>query len=200
MNRFFETSFLTWEITSGKNLRFVEDTFEHLNYLEDNERDTWKHTETSDYYFQQRPIGGERPFSLLNLNISTAEFISILSDYGLASEEKIVFVEDNGMEQHREQIQNTGCFSNSSYAIFFSSENNIVKFIWLDYEDRISLEHDRLAIGNLLTYFGENYSFVLIDWYDKLVIDLSNKEATIQYLNDTADDNEAFFQRIKDNK
>ncbi len=200
MNRFFESSYLTWEITARENLKFIREAFEHLDYLEENEINTWKHTETSDYYFKQRPVGGERPFPLSNLNIPDTELISALSAYGLRSEEKNVFVEDGDTEAYRQQIHSAGCYSNASYAIFFSLENNIVKYTWFNYEDRISLESDRLAVGNLLHYLGEKYSFVLIDWYDKLVIDLSDKDATIKYLDDTAANNDAFFQSIKDNK
>lgn len=190
MNSFYESSYLTWELTSNKNLKFISDTFQHLEYLQENDRNTWKNAETSDYFFQQRPIGGDRPFLVLDLNISTTEFISILLRHNLVSEEEKIFVHDQQMEEYHEQIHKASCFSNPSYAIFFSSENNIVTHIWFDYEDDFSIENDRLAISRLLNELGEKYSFVLIDWYDKQVIDLSNQEMIIQYLNDTADQND----------
>lgn len=184
MNRYFESSYLTWEITSNKNLRFILDAFGHIDYLEENERNTWKHTETSDYYFEQRPIGGDRPFSILDLHILNTGFISDLLSHGLVSEEENLFVEDGQMEKYRQHIRNAGCFSNSSYAIFFSSKDHLVKDIWFNYEDHLSLESDRLAISGLLNHLGEKYSFVLIDWYEKMVVDLSNKETILRYLND----------------
>lgn len=200
MNRFFESSYLTWEIIPAGNLKFITDTFDRLKYLEDNEVNTWKHTETSDYFFQQRPIGQERPFPLAYLNISANELTAIFLEHGLVVEENIIFVEDIEMRKYSRQIQNANCFSNLSYAVFFNSENNTVKYIWFDYDDRLSEESDRLNTGKLLNLLGGKYSFILVDWYEKLVIDLSDKKAVIKYLDDTAESNKLFFQKISGNK
>ena len=186
MNQYFESCYLTWEITSKENLKFILGTFAHLDYLEENEVNTWKYSETSDYYFQQRPIGGHRPYSISGLNIPNTELISILLNYGLIPGENNSFVADQSMDKYRQQIQNANCFSNSSYAIFFSSENNIVEYIWFNYEDHLSLEKDRFDISQLLNHLGDKYSFVLIDWYDKVIIDLLNIESIRKYLDDTA--------------
>jgi hypothetical protein len=185
MNTYFESSYLTWELTPTKNREFILDRFKHLEYLEENEVNTWKHSETSDYYFQQRPIGGDWPFPVSDLNISITEFISILLSHGLASTEKNTWTEDQHMDEYRQHIQHAACFSNSSYAIFFSSENNLVKYIWFDYDDHASIESDRLVITQLLNHLGESYSLTFIDWYEKRVIDLTSKETIIQYLDDT---------------
>lgn len=182
MNSYFESSYLTWELTPIKNLEFIVDAFKQLEYLEENEVNTWKHRETSDYYFQQRPIGGDRPFPVSELNISTTEFTSILLSHGLASTEKKTWVEDQNMDEYRHHIQHAACFSNSSYTIFFRSEKGIVTYIWFDYDDHESIKSDRFDISQLLNTLGESYSLTLIDWYEKRVIDLSNKEMIIQYL------------------
>lgn len=186
MNNYYESSYLTWELTSNKNLEFITAVFEHLEYLEENEVNTWKHAETSDYYFQQRPIGGDRPFPILDATLLATDLQAILSSHGLAPEGEIVFVKDQQMDNYRHQIQEASCFSNASYAIFFSSENNIVKRIWFDYDEGHSVESNRLAMAGLLHHLGEKYALVLVDWYEKRAIDLSNKEATLQYLKDTS--------------
>jgi hypothetical protein len=186
MNKYFESSYLAFEITSSKNLDFVLEVFEHLRYLEENDNNTWKHRDTSGYYFNQRPIGGDRPFSILNLHILNTDLTTTLLNHGTVSGETNVFIEDQSMDEYRQHIESASCFCNSSYAIFFNSENNIVKYIWLDYNEDLSIENDISAISKLLNQLGEKYSLILIDWYKKIIIDLSVKENTLQYLIDTA--------------
>lgn len=186
MKNYFESSYLAYELTSCENSEFISGVFEHLEYLEENDTNTWKNADTSDYFFNQRPIGGGRPFSISDLNISKTDLISILLNHDLVSEENIDFIDDQQMEEYQQQMRDANCFSNSSYAIFFSAANNVVEYIWLDYEEDFSMESDRLAICQLLNYLGEKYSLCLIDWYSKKVIDLSSKEMVTQYLNDIA--------------
>lgn len=182
MNKFFESNYLIFGITTKKNRQLILDALEHLKYLEENDNNTWKYRDTSDYYFTQRPIGGDRSFSILNLNISNSELTEAFLNHGLVYRENNIYVEDQRMDDYRQNIEDASCFGNSSYAIFFSSENGIVKYIWLDYDDDLSNENDRFAISQLLNYLGEKYSFILIDWYEKLIVDLSIKEIIIQYL------------------
>jgi hypothetical protein len=186
MKKYFESSYLTFELTSNKNLKFVMERFEHIHYLEENDVYTFKNHETSDYYFQQRPIGGERPFPVMNLKILDKDLISILLSHDLVSKKVNDFVEDQNMDEYRSQIQNAICYYNSSYSIFFSLEYNIVKYIWFDYDDNLSIESDRLAILKLLSYLAEKYALILIDWYEKKIVDIKKKEIILQYLNNTA--------------
>ncbi len=186
MNKYFESSYLAFEITSSKNLGFVLEAFEQLRYLEENDNNTWKYRDTSDYYFNQRPIGGDRPFSILNVPILYTDLTATLLNHGIVPGETNVFVGDQHMDKYRQHIENASCFSNSSYAIFFHSENDIVKYMWLDYNEDLSIENDRFAISKLLNHLGEKYALILIDWYKKIIIDLSVKENTMQYLIDTA--------------
>lgn len=199
MNRYFESSYLTMEIIPGKNLEFISGEFSHLEYLEEDEGNAWKHADTSHYYFVQRPIGGARPFPILDLNILNAELQSILLSHGLSREQNgLPYVADQFMDPYRQEIQDADRFSNESYAILFSSENNIVKHIWLDHDDYLSTESDRNAIGRLLNCLGEKYSFILIDWYEKHIVDLSNKETILQFLNDTANNSSWIDNLSKD--
>ncbi|UUC44818.1 hypothetical protein [Flavobacterium cerinum] len=182
MDYYFESSYLTQEITSGKNRDFVLDVFDHLNDLEENDINTWKHSETSDYYFQQRPIGGNRPFSILDLNITNTDLKEFLLNQGLIPSEKKEFVEDQQMDDYRQNIGNADCFSNTSYAVFFSSVNDSVDYIWFDYKDDFSTESDRLAVSAILNELGQKYAFILIDWYERNIIDLSDQKRINQYL------------------
>lgn len=183
MDYYFESSYLTQEITSGKNRDFVLEVFNHLNDLEENDINTWKHSETSDYYFQQRPIGGNRPFPVSDLNLTNEDLKAILLSHGFVAEENKAFTEDQQMDQYRENIRNANCFSNASFAVFFSSVDNRVDDIWLDYKEDYSNEGDRLALVKLLHHLGQKYAFILIDWYGKNVLDISDKVMINQYLN-----------------
>lgn len=183
MDHHFESSYLTWEITSGANLEFITTTFKHITDLENDEVNTWKHTETSAYFFQQRPIGGSRPVPVSTLNISVADFAATLIHFGLVSEEKKAFVTDRQMDQYRQTIQSALCFSNRSYAIFCSPENDIVNCIWLDYDDHLAVENDTASIAHLLYHLGKNHSLILVDWYQKSTLDLSDQESIHDYLN-----------------
>lgn len=182
MDHYFESSYLTWEITSVANLEFITATFKHLTDLEDNEVNTWKHTETSDYFFQQRPIGGSRPFPVSALHISIADFVATLIQFGLGSEEKNAFVTDQQMDQYRQNIQGALCFSNASYAIFCCPKKDIVDSIWLDYDDHLALENDTASIAQLLYQLGKKYSLILVDWYEKSTVDLSDQAEILYYL------------------
>ncbi len=186
MDSYYESSYLTWEIVSKSNLKFLQQTVDHLKHLEENDINTWKYADTSDYYFNKRPIGGKRPFPTTSLNITADEATSILLRHGLVQDSKRKFVNDPGMEDYRDEMQESVSFSNQSYAVFYTSENGIVKHIWLDSEDYISVPEDRKAISALLHYLGEKYELILIDWYREYIIDLSDKEKIIQILNDIA--------------
>ena len=186
MNRFFESSYLSWEILPAANADFIKETFSHLIYLEENERDTWKYADTVDYYFNQRPVGGERPTPLSGMLITYEAFKNDLSRYGLVSTTPTEFVPDHSLDPYRILIRTAGCYSNDSYALFFDIQYGILQQLWFDYEDHISLEDDRQQMIDLLYTLGNRYSLVLVDWYEKRIIDLRDKDIILKYLQDVA--------------
>jgi hypothetical protein len=188
MQRFFESNYLVFEITSNENTQFILDSIRELRYLEDNENNTWKHAETGGYYFDQRPIGGERPFPLVDRHISVAETSDLLVSVGLGQTNVEHLIHDGSVEAYRTTIHGATCYSNSSYAVFFTSVNNRVERLWLDMNDDASHERDRIAVANFLNHVGAKYALILVDWYKTSIVDLSSKAAIEAYMLEAARD------------
>jgi hypothetical protein len=186
MFRSFESSYLAIELTSSKNAAFISDALEHLKYLEENEVNTWKNSETSWYYLNQLPVGGERPFPVLSLRIPTTQLAATLIGHAFAYQKVEDHVEDQQMDDYRFEIHQASCYWNASYALFFTSMDQVVKHIWLVMNEDTSAESDRRAIADVLHYLGEKYALLLVDWYKPAVVDLSNKATLERYLLDDA--------------
>jgi hypothetical protein len=184
MNRYFESSYLVTEILPKDNIDFIQKEIAHLKYLLKNDVNTWKHSETSDYYFNQRPIGDIRPFPFRGLNILTEDLKLILSKFNLILDGSREFVPDQSMEDYIPIIHQSTSYSSESFAIFYRSDNEYVTDLWFDYNDSLCVKDEKLVICDLLHFIGQKHSLILVNWYKEYIFDLSDKAQIWQFLNE----------------
>lgn len=182
MIRIFEDQFLALEFTAIGNREFVAQCIVELTDLEEDEGNSWEMIPESVRYFRERPIGGERPMAITNLKIKTADFIGALSQYGFRQNSEIEFVGDIDFLIYRPTIRAAHCYVYHRCAIFVYSEGTYLQELWLYdlYPAAMSAANESNVI-DCLHFIGTHFPILLVDWYEKMIVDLSRKEEVNTY-------------------
>ncbi|HRB70953.1 MAG TPA: hypothetical protein PK776_03805 [Flavobacterium sp.] len=180
---FYEDSFLCYEFTSVSNVPFINAAFSHLSALEDDECNSWESIPESQQYFNTRPIGGNRPVPTSDLAITVSDLTTKLINYGFIPCDQPDFVKNSAFQSYRNSIQKARCFVYHNWAVFFYAENDTITLLWFDsFDSDTEIATDNSGITDLLYAIGVNYKMVLIDWYKKQIIDVTQKDIIADYL------------------
>ncbi|MEO4004954.1 hypothetical protein [Flavobacterium sp. CAU 1735] len=180
---FHEDSFLCYEFTSVNNVRFINEAFTLLTALEDEERNSWEMVPESEQYFTTRPIGGNRPVPTFDLAIMISDLTTKLISHGFIPLAEPDFVKNSTFRSYRSIIQNASCFVYHNFAIFLYAENDRITYLWFDsFASEIEMTTDNSGIINFLYAIGVDLQMVLVDWYEKRIIDLTQKDVIADYL------------------
>lgn len=179
--KFFEATFLCHELTHAKNIDFIKQAIDHLEGLEEEEIYSWEMIPDSEKYFRSRPIGGERPFPTSSLAIDTGGFIKELSTFNFRQNDQAEFVTDVVFKDYRNIIKNAACLSDLCYAIFLYSRNKRIEYLWFDkVED--ATDESKHNTSKMLYHLGNSFEMVLVDWYEKEIINLNSLEEIEKFL------------------
>ncbi len=180
---FYEDSFLCYEFTSINNVRFINEAFTLLTALEDDERNSWEMVPESEQYFTTRPIGGNRPVPAFDLAITITDLTTKLINHGFIPLAQPDFVKNSPFKPYRNLIQKASCFTYHNFAIFLYAENDCITYLWFDsFDAEIEMTTDNSGIIDFLYAIGIDLQMVLVDWYEKRIIDLTQKDVIADYL------------------
>jgi len=180
---FYEDSFLCYEFTSVNNVSFINEAFTLLTALEDDERNSWESIPESQRYFTSRPIGGSRPVLTSDLGITESDVTEKLINYGFTPYAEPDFVKTSTFQSYREIIQNASCFVYRNFAIFLYAEKERLTYLWFDsFDADTEMTADNSGVIDFLYTTGIDQQMVLVDWYEKRIVDLTEKEAVSDYL------------------
>ncbi|WP_347065394.1 hypothetical protein [Flavobacterium sp. WV_118_3] len=180
---FYEDSFLCYEFTPINNVHFINEAFTLLTELEDDERNSWESIPESQQYFNTRPIGGNRPVPTSDLAITVSDMTTKLINYGFIPYAEPDFVKNSTFKSYRNTIQNAHCFMYHNFAIFLYAETTTITYLWFDsFDAEIATTPDNSGMIDFLYAIGVELQLVLVDWYKKRIIDLTQKEVVADYL------------------
>ncbi|MPT35199.1 MAG: hypothetical protein E2604_08930 [Flavobacterium sp.] len=180
---FYEDSFLCYEFTSVSNVPFINAAFSHLSALEDDERNSWESIPESQQYFTTRPIGGNRPVPTSDLAITVSDLTTKLINHGFIPCDQPDFVKNSAFQSYRNSIQKARCFVYHNWAVFFYAENDTITLLWFDsFDSDTEIATDNSGLIDLLYAIGADMQMVLVDWYKKQIIDVTQKEVVAGYL------------------
>jgi|GEM_PF-1183620 len=180
---FYEDSFLCYEFTSVNNILFINEVFSQLAALEDNERNSWEMVPESEQYFTTRPIGGNRPVPTSDLAITVSDMTTKLINHGFIPLAEPDFVKSSTFKSYRNTIQNANCFVYRNFTIFLYAETTMITYLWFDsFDADITTTTDNSGMIDFLYAIGIDLQLVLVDWYEKRIIDLTQKDVVADYL------------------
>ena len=93
-----------------------------------------------------------------------------------------------GYSSHRELKKHARGFGFENYILYFEFRDDIIINCWLDYNpiaDELNVYPERLQ--NVLLKLGLAYGLILIDWNECLTVNLANKHALLDYMQEALD-------------
>lgn len=174
--------FLETEIMVSKNKQFVLKEFQKFLNIKKGKRENWE--QIANRHFTQRPVG-DKPNTTKDLHIIATEFTQLLYDNGLYTFENIE-IDDYKGKQYLKKMGNYNGFGIDDFAIFFTTEDNLVKYIWVDLLEFES--HNIPKICSTLKAIGDTYQMIMVDWALKILVDLTDYDQILEYVDIYADD------------
>jgi hypothetical protein len=167
---FWEDDYCQIEIVPSENREFIQKQSEQIDELASNSRTEYGFTET----FGRGPM----PVTTISKEIRVDYFEKTLTDFK--------FQKARHIRYDKSEILNcdggkTKAFGFSNFTIFFDTEDEFVKNIWLDIGLIVSAPQFDL-IQNTLYTLGEECELVLIDWNSLRLYDLADRGQIQDYL------------------
>lgn len=164
------------EIVPAENRESIENRITEVKILAEQSREGLGFTEIFEV--------GQMSITTFSKEILTEPLSQLLTNYKFEKAKSINYV---GYKIANCETTSTKAFGFSNFTIFFDTEEEFVKHIWLSINatasrTEISREQFKL-IKDALYSLGEEYEMVLADWNSLQLIDLSNKNQIDKYLN-----------------
>ncbi len=163
---FHEDDYCMVELTPIENLKWLKQEMEEAD--EFSEKHFVGNGWTSMYVVK------ERAFKLLSRDIDPGKLIEIIDKTGFP---RAPAVTTGYGSTAREDCPNTFGFGKNYSVIYFNTRQNKVDRIW--FTNLFSMEKEKIV--DLLYEIGKEWNLILIDWFQRTVINLADKEAIIKY-------------------
>lgn len=164
------------EIVPAENRASIEKRITEVKTLADQSREGLGFTEIFEV--------GQMSITTFSKEILKEPLSQLLTDYKFEKAKKINYV---GYKIANSETTSTKAFGFSNFTIFFDTEEEFVKNIWLSINataSRAEISREQfILIKDALYSLGEEYEMVLVDWNSLQLIDLSNRNQIGKYLN-----------------
>jgi hypothetical protein len=121
----------------------------------------------------------ETTYPLKFLNIDKIAFKALIKTKSLFYFDTVY----TGSSDERKLVQNTRGFGFENYVLYYEFANDIIVNCWLDYNPLSNeLNNYPKKLEHILHKLGLAYGLVLIDWDECLTVNLNNKHALADYM------------------
>lgn len=155
---FWEDDYCQIEIVPSENRDFIQKQSEQINELASKSR--------TDYGFTETFGRGPMPVTTISKEIRIDYFEKTLTDFKF---QKAKHIRYDKSEILNCETGKTRAFDFSNFTIFFDTEDEFVKNIWLDIGLIVSAPQFELIQDTLYT-LGEECELALIDWNSLILI------------------------------
>lgn len=167
---FWEDDYCQIEIVPSENREFIKRQSQQIDELASNSRTGYGFTET----FGRGPM----PVTTLSKEIRADYFEKTLTDFKFQKAKHIRYDKSKILNC---ETGKTKAFGFSNFTIFFDTEDEFVKNIWLGTGLIVSAPQLDLIQDTLYT-LGEECEFILIDWNSLRLYDLADRKQIQDYL------------------
>ncbi|MPR36153.1 hypothetical protein GBK04_23095 [Cytophagaceae bacterium SJW1-29] len=169
---FWEDDYCQIEIASFENKEYILKTIRQISDLANNSR--------TDFGFTETFGRGQMPIKTYSKEIRTYYLDKLLTEFEFEKAKSINY------DSHKILNCETGsikAYGFSNFTIFFDTQDEFVKNIWLSISLIVSVRQYDL-IQSALYCLGEECEMVLIDWNSLELFDLRDRTQIDKYLND----------------
>ena len=167
---FWEDDYCQIEIVPSENRSFIQNQSDQIAVLAAKSR--------TDYGFTQTFGRGPMPVTTVSKEIRVDYFEKKLTDFKFQKAKHIRYDKNDILNC---ETGKTKAFGFSNFTIFFDTEDEFVKNIWIDIGLIVSAPQFNLIQDALYT-LGEEYELVLIDWNSLELFDLADRNQIQKYL------------------
>ena len=115
---------------------------------------------------------------LSDLNIRKADLENLLAEKALFTFDEVY----SGYSSYRELRKNISGLGYENYVLYYSTDNNIITDIWLDYNwFSATFNNYPERLQDTLLKLGMVYETILIDWNEMIMINLKNENDVKNY-------------------
>ena len=169
---FWEDDYCQIEIAPVENKEYILKTIGQISDLANNSR--------TDFGFTETFGRGQMPVKTYSKEIRTDYLEKLLTGFQFEKAKSINY------DSHKILDCETGptkAYGFTNFTIFFDTQDEFVKNIWLSISLIVSVRQYDL-IKSALYYLGEECEMVLIDWNSLELFDLRDRTQIDKYLND----------------
>ena len=167
---FWEDDYCQIEIVPSENRTFIQKQSEQIDELATKSR--------TDYGFTEIFGRGPMPATTVSKEISVDYFEKTLTDFKFQKARHIRYDKNEILNC---ETGKTKAFGFSNFTIFFDTEDEFVKNIWIDIGLIVSAPQFDLIQDALYT-LGEECELILIDWNSLELFDLADRNHIQKYL------------------
>ena len=167
---FWEDDFCQIEIVPSGNREFIQKQSELIDELASNSRTDYGFSET----FGRSPM----PVTTVSKEIRVDYFQQTLTDFKFQKAKHIRYDKSKILNC---DVGTTKAFGFSNFTIFFDTENEFVKNIWINIGLIVSVPQFDL-IQDALYILGKECELVLVDWNYQRLYDLADRRQIQDYL------------------
>ena len=167
---FWEDDYCQIEIVPSENREFIQKQSGQIDQLASSSR--------TDYGFTETFGRGPMPVTTVSKEIRVDYFEKTLTDFKF---QKARHIRYDKSEILNCEVGKTKAFGFSNFTIFFDTEDEFVKNIWLDIGLIVSAPQFDLIQDTLYT-LGEDCELALIDWNSLRLYDLADRRQIQDYL------------------
>ena len=168
---FWEDDFCQIEIVPFENREFIAKTIGQVNELTSNSN--------IDFGFTKIFAREQIPVTTFSKEIRTDYFHNLLISYEFEKAESVLYDSQKTIEC---ETGSTKAYGFHNFTIFFETENEFVKNIWISVDLIVSKRQYDL-IKSVLNSLGEECEMLLVDWNVQELFDLTDKTQIDKYLN-----------------
>jgi hypothetical protein len=167
---FWEDDYCQIEIVPSENREFIKKQSRQIDQLASNSR--------TDYGFTETFGRGPMPVTTVSKEIRVDYLEKTLTDFKFQKARHIRYGKNETLNC---EVGDTKAFGFSNFTIFFDTEDEFVKNIWLGIGLIVSAPQFDLIKDTLYT-LGEDGELVLIDWNSLRLYDLTDRGQIQDYL------------------
>lgn len=169
---FWEDDYCQIEVVPFENKEYILKTINQINDLADNSRTEFGFTETFGR--------GQMPVTTFSKEFRIDYFQQLLISFEFEKAKSIKYESHKILDCETDLIK---AFGFTNFTMFFDTEEEFVKNIWLSINLIVSVKQYDL-IKSVLYSLGEECEMILIDWNSLELFDLRDKNQIEKYLMD----------------
>ena len=169
---FWEDDFCQIEIVAFENKEFIVKTIGQVNDLAFNSKTDFGFTEI----FERKQM----PVTSFSKEIRTDYFHNLLISFEFEKAKTILYDSQKTIDC---ETGSTKAYGFHNFTIFFETENEFVKNIWMSIGSIVSIKQYDL-IKSALNRLGEECEMILVDWNIPELFDLTDRTQIDKYLNE----------------